>query len=307
MEGENIQNRKNKSNIRLELIIWFVIDFLIWFWLITATISHAHYLGLKYVNVANVFGLIFEYKYFFSLLAIIVLLFPFLFKLIYGELPFQHIRNVKLKKVDKNKIAELPKQNKTLSENDKDKSDFLESTDTKNTVKELDIIEIYLKQSQKLSEQVLSRSSAYLLIGCLIAFAGVIFFYFQSFYANTTATDFTEFTLRETLPRIGVLIFVEAIAFFFLKQYKSTMEEFRYYEAIKRQRENQYLIANYAISNKDNIDNFMTIIDKLNLNENPNKLSKDETTQLLENQKISTQESNLIEKVIDMLKIIRKE
>ena len=38
-------------------------------------------------------------------------------------------------------------------------------------------------------------------------------------------------------PRFGILFFIELIAFFFLRQYKAAMEEFRYYEAIKRQRE----------------------------------------------------------------------
>lgn len=295
MEANN-----RKSNIQLELFIWIIISLMVGVRLILAMIFY----GERPLMIFTEF-------YFDLLLTLVVLLFPFLFKLIYGELPFQHIRNMRINRIAK--TTELPRQNETMDENNKDKNGIIDNTKTENiiehTVRELNIIEMYLKQSQKLSEQIFSRSSAYLLIGCLIAFAGVIFFYFQSFYAKATATDFTElnFTIRETLPRIGVLIFVETIAFFFLKQYKSTMEEFRYYEAIKRQRENQYLIANYVISNKDNIDNFMAIIDKLNLNENPNKLSKDETTQLLENQKISAQESNMIEKIIDMLTIIKKE
>ena len=295
-----METNSQKGNIQLELIIWIIISLTVGFRLIFAMLWGKPFM-------------IFAEFYFDLLLTLIVLLFPFLFKLIYGEFPFQHIRTVRLKRVviNQNKTTELPKQNTAIDK--EDKSETLDNTKTEDiiehTVSELNIIEVYLKQSQKLSERIFSRSSAYLLIGCLIAFAGVIFFYVQSFYVKTTVTDFTElnFTIRETLPRIGVLIFVEAIAFFFLKQYKSTMEEFRYYEAIKRQRENQYLIANYVISNRDNIDDFTTIIDKLNLNDNPNKLSKDETTQLLENQKISVQESNFIEKLIDMLKIIRKE
>ena len=84
------------------------------------------------------------------------------------------------------------------------------------------------------------------------------------------------------------------------------MEEFRYYEAIKRQRENQYLIASCGHFHKDNTEYFAQLVSSLKLSDNPNKLLKDETTQLIENQKISGPESDVIEKFIDLLKIVKK-
>lgn len=54
--------------------------------------------------------------------------------------------------------------------------------------------------------------------------------------ASQEATDLTS-RLLQILPRFGVLFFIEYIAFFFLKQYRILMEEYRYYEAIKRERQ----------------------------------------------------------------------
>jgi hypothetical protein len=45
-----------------------------------------------------------------------------------------------------------------------------------------------------------------------------------------------------------MLLFIQVLAGFFLRQYRSSMEEFRYYEAVLRHREAQHL--SYAIRDK---------------------------------------------------------
>lgn len=55
-----------------------------------------------------------------------------------------------------------------------------------------------------------------------------------------TAPDFWKGLLSIT-PRLFMLLFIQLLAGFFLKQYRASMEEFRYYEAILRARENQFL------------------------------------------------------------------
>ena len=39
------------------------------------------------------------------------------------------------------------------------------------------------------------------------------------------------------LPGFGILFFIEFVAFFFLRQYRSAMDEFPVYDAIRRNRE----------------------------------------------------------------------
>lgn len=291
MEEKEIRYRQ-VFNLQMELIVWIAIAMLVGFRIFFALMIREPYL-------------IFREFYFDLLTSVIVLLFPFLFRLIYAEFPFQYLRNKRLKNLSEkgnttNIIINDTKAETTVN--------YEENTVTVNSPTEFDILKSYLKQSQKLSEQIFSRSSAYLLIGCLIAFAGVGFFYFQSVYIHTdpklTASELG-FTFRETLPRLGVLIFVEAIAFFFLRQYKATMEEFRYYEAIKRQRENQLLVASCGSIHKDNVDYFTKLVTSMNLADNPNKILKDETTQILETHKLSGAESDVIDKFIDLLKIVK--
>lgn len=291
MENTEVKG-KPIFNIQMELLAWFTIAMLVGSRILVAYMMHEPYL-------------IFKELYLDLLISVIVLLFPLLFRLIYAEFPFQYLRNKRLKD-----LSEKGKTTNIIINDTKSETtvNYENNTVTVKNQNELDILNSYLKQSQKLSEQIFSRSSAYLLIGCLIAFAGVGFFYFQSVYIHTdprlTASELG-FTFRETLPRLGVLIFVEAIAFFFLKQYKATMEEFRYYEAIKRQRENQLLVASCGNIHKDNTDYFTKLVSNMNLAENPNKILKDETTQTLETQKLLGAESDVIDKFIDLLKIVK--
>jgi hypothetical protein len=49
--------------------------------------------------------------------------------------------------------------------------------------------------------------------------------------------------------RFGVLFFIEFVAFFFLRQYRATMDEFRYYETAQRNREDNLMIL--VLSQKD--------------------------------------------------------
>jgi len=291
MEEKEIRYRQ-PFNLQMELSVWIAIAMLVGFRIFFALAIREPYL-------------IFREFYFDLLISVIVLLFPFLFRLIYAEFPFQYLRNKRLKNLSEKRNTTNIINNDTKAEKT---VNYEVNTVAVNNPTELEILKLYLKQSQKLSEQIFSRSSAYLLIGCLIAFAGVGFFYFQSVYIHTDpklAASELGFTFRDTLPRLGVLIFVEAIAFFFLRQYKATMEEFRYYEAIKRQRENQLLVASCGNIHKDNPEYFIKLVSSMNLADNPNKILKDETTQILETQKLSIAESDVIDKFIDLLKIVK--
>lgn len=93
-----------------------------------------------------------------------------------------------------------------------------------------------ISESKKNAERLFSRSGNCLLVGCVISILGVFVFYLLNMQASQEATDLTS-RLLQILPRFGVLFFIEYIAFFFLKQYRILMEEYRYYEAIKRERQ----------------------------------------------------------------------
>ncbi|WP_379964899.1 hypothetical protein [Epilithonimonas sp. UC225_85] len=237
--------------------------------------------------------------------AILVFLFPFLFNLIYAEFPFEYFRNRK----NRFRSEEIFTETKDIeiAFEKKELTNKIQETSKQNEV----YLEKFLFQSKQIADKLYSRAGAYLLIGCLIAFAGVLFFYFQAANIHNTLTPIikdlpTSRMLFEYLPRIGTLIFVEAIAFFFLKQYRVTMNEYRYYEAIKRQRENQLTILNFFEDYKDTPDLFEKLISSLGFADNPNKLENGDTTTIIESSKINPNDFEILDKLSEFLKFYKK-
>lgn len=105
-----------------------------------------------------------------------------------------------------------------------------------------------ITESKNNADRLLSRSNTCLVVGCIISILGVFVFYLLNLGTEYNSLEISQqlFTL---LPRFGILFFIEYVAFFFLKQYRILMEEYRYYEAIKRDRQNllsiYYLVDKY--------------------------------------------------------------
>ncbi|MBS1687828.1 MAG: hypothetical protein JSS96_03825 [Bacteroidetes bacterium] len=260
----------------------------------------------------------FYLKYYTDILfAILVFIFPFLFKLIFSALPFEYVRDKRRDGIlhdnllDKNIIREKSISNYNLITDAINHKNIHINTEQSSTDKEEILLEVFLSKSRQIAEKLYSRSGVYLLIGCLIAFAGVLFFYFQTTTLHNALTPIlkeidTSRILFEYLPRIGTLIFVEAIAFFFLKQYRVTMEEYRYYEAIKRQRENQLMTFNYFKDYNNKPELFEKLISALNFGDNPNKLAAGDTTTFIETEKLNNKEIDFTEKLLEFIKSYKR-
>ena len=84
------------------------------------------------------------------------------------------------------------------------------------------------------------------------------------------------------------------------------MDEFRYYDSIKRSRESQlaiFLIATKTFQEK----NFITVVDKMNFYKSIDKLSAGETTELLEAYKSNKNEFDILkEKISNEVKLAKK-
>lgn len=119
-------------------------------------------------------------------------------------------------------------------------------------------------ESKDIAERLFSRSNTCLVVGCVISILGVFVFYLLNSGTEYNSLDISQqlFTL---LPRFGILFFIEYVAFFFLKQYRILMEEYRYYEAIKRDRQNllsiYYLVDKYK-DEKEILELMNNYIDK---------------------------------------------
>jgi hypothetical protein len=207
--------------------------------------------------------------------------------LIYTRFPFQQARYNYLERLDDE--AWNPLENK--DEQRAEKEVILQQEDS-------------LWMAKDNSDKIYSRSNAFLLVGAFIAIAGVVFFTIQFSFTSRSINMSLPYLFELNLQRFGSLIFIEGIAFFFLRQYSNSMEDFRYYEAIKRQRENHYMVG---LLFKEETNEFAKqFVETCDFVANPNKPSKDETTQLLEAKKVIGADPDVLQKFINLVKLTKK-
>lgn len=160
--------------------------------------------------------------------------------------------------------------------------------------------EFYFKElifsSQSLSKNIYNRGSLYLMIGLICAFAGIAFFYSQTHVVDLKKTPSQQ--LLSILPNFGVLFFLELVAFFFLRQYRTIMDEFRYYEAIKRSREETLAIIKFTLESGKEVD-LAEVIEKGRLGGNPGKLEAGQSTEILESRKLDKTELETLTKLVE--------
>jgi heme/copper-type cytochrome/quinol oxidase subunit 2 len=165
-----------------------------------------------------------------------------------------------------------------------------------------DLADKYLQSlvytSSSLSRDIYSRGNVYILFGVIFSIVGVAFFYSQVHAVKFDGNLIT--TLLTLAPNFGVLLFIEFISFFFLKQYRATMDDFRYYEAIKRSREETLAVIKLLAIKENDID-YLSILDKLKFSSDVGKLNNGQTTELLEARKYNKNEMELFGKIIEAL------
>lgn len=164
-------------------------------------------------------------------------------------------------------------------------------------------LDYYLKKlidsSESLAKNIYSRGSLYLMTGVGFAIIGLGFFYSQThFSARINEGGLTQ--IVSILPNFGVLFFLELIAFFFLKQYRTTMDEFRYYEAIKRSREETLAVIKLITLSKKELD-ILEVLDKLNFSSQVGKLDSGQTTEIIESRKLEKGELEALMKIVELV------
>jgi len=148
-----------------------------------------------------------------------------------------------------------------------------------------------LSSSELLAREIFLRSTLLLVGGILMAFIGVGIFYFTlpEIRDNDTAEKYGLFALRPT----GVLIFIEAIAWFLLRQYRSLNEDYKWFHRIYLKRSNYVgalkILDKHEVRREDILLALTLIQEDLS-----GKLKKNETTEAIERLKTS-EESPLVE------------
>lgn len=117
------------------------------------------------------------------------------------------------------------------------------------------IIYTSINEYHSIYRNLLSKASAYLILGFMTSILGLVTFVYMTKFFNTDIIiksleslynlkvgNYIAFSVIQNLPRFGVLFFIEYIALFFLKQYRFLMGECRYYLKVKREIESQYIM-----------------------------------------------------------------
>lgn len=219
--------------------------------------------------------------YFDILMGVTILVFPLLFLQIFGVMPFEALRN---RKTNSNKEALQIRGDGNVINITEPASDKLTSSGELSTK---DYLLQLVTEADILSRKIYNRSGVYLLFGVLIAFSGIVYFSISPTNVPIGASLTESFMILA--PRFGILFFIEFIAFFFLKQYRSAMDEFRHYDSLKRNRESQLAIFLMATDNFTE-KSFVTVANEMSFFNKQGVLAQGETTELLEASKLNNSE-----------------
>jgi hypothetical protein len=237
-----------------------------------------------------------EYYWDFALAAV-VFIFPLMFKLIFGALPLEHLR---IRRVESRLVLPEPSLSK-IPETEQKRVDVGASATSVNA--EFSLLLEYAAQARQLARGIYGRAGVYLLVGVLVAFSGLVFFYAQT-PPEVAASDAYR-TLLTLAPKFGILFFIEFVAFFFLKQYRSAMDEFRYYDAIARVREEVLTLLQISASSGKPVSP-LDLVKYDAYFSRAGVLAKGQTTELIEARRLEGSELETVQKALEILAKQRK-
>lgn len=300
------ENEKNKLIYQMEKKekLNRVFEFYIW-----CAFSLLFFVGIFFDILVNGYSAVraIEKRYLEVLLSFFVFVFPLVFRLVYGYLPLESLRKARAEKIINSPTQKTKKEERYPEEVNKEEIkrvqvSLLSSNMSRSQLSQansLELISSFLIVSRNLSQSLYGRSGLYLMVGVFIGFSGLAFFYTQTVNLSINSSLGIE-SLFYLAPKFGILFFIEIVAFFFLRQYRSAMDEFRYYESIKRNREESLIILRLLIENEIKIDhkdlaNIGIFSSKIGI------LDKDEKSEIVESRKLEKNEIDLLEKVLDLV------
>jgi hypothetical protein len=139
-----------------------------------------------------------------------------------------------------------------------------------------------------------------LVIGTLTTALAITALGYEVFNSEFEITD-TVKLLTHYLPRLSLIVFIEIFAFFFLKLYKATLEDIKYFNNEKTNIDFKLISLKTALNNEDP-DLIKLVIQELIRTERNFKLSKDESTVELEKIKNDTNNNQILAQLLEKLK-----
>lgn len=154
------------------------------------------------------------------------------------------------------------------------------------------------KSSRSLAASLYNRSGVYLISGVSLAVGGIVAFYLLRpvVKSGTAAIDL----FVALLPGSSMLLFVELIAFFFLRQSRAVMDEFRHFDQLARSRE-ELLAALRLTAEMGKPLDVAELMTKGFYFTRGERLAVGETTEIVEARKLEKTEIDLLNKVVELI------
>lgn len=141
-----------------------------------------------------------------------------------------------------------------------------------------------------------------LVIGTLTTALAITALGYEVFKSEFEITD-TVKLLTHYLPRLSLIIFIEIFAFFFLKLYKATLSDIKYFNNEKTNIDFKLISLKTALNNGDD-EMIKSMLQELIKTERNFKLSKDESTVELEKIKNDTNHNQIL---VDLIEKVYKQ
>jgi FtsH-binding integral membrane protein len=101
-----------------------------------------------------------------------------------------------------------------------------------------------------LADRMEKRTNTYMILGVTMGFIGMGFWFWSFNHALSKPMGMTEF-VETAIPRITILIFIELLAGFFLRQYRIGVEDFKYFFEIEQRADWKRISYSILLANKD--------------------------------------------------------
>lgn len=283
-----------------EMTIWYIISIVISGRILISLLNEKSFNNRIEIIQAN---------YSYIIISLILLIFPFIFKSIFDALPLEILR-IRRMTVEqraayrgRGNIRILSNSPQTHPCPPETPNNSAPPHTTQSTDPSLVALHLQAEHSRALASKIFNRAGVYLLVGALTAFSGLAFFYIQA-PTQSVNPDISSIIVN-LAPKFGILFFIEFIAFFFLRQYRGAMDEFRYYESLQRSREEMIFSYN-ALKNIDDDLAFSEAIRSSLFTSKALSLSPGHTTENIEMRKLESNELAGLAKIIEGLSSFKK-
>lgn len=114
-----------------------------------------------------------------------------------------------------------------------------------------DLLALYAERTSKVTKRIYARAGIFLLVAVTISIVGITYFY-HGIRDLPQATDYMDHVFG-LLPSLGVLVLIELVALLFLRQHRAAMEDFRYFDAVRREREDKLIVLKMFAENASKV------------------------------------------------------